>query len=75
MPDLFSPPYFSLVAGFAIFLGAVVSVCTGKTLARFRGLVYRDKDPSNFWWAVAVYFVTGVLLVVRFLSDVGAFSN
>jgi hypothetical protein len=48
MPDLFSdPPYILLILGFVLFFAAVVSTCTGKTLAHFRGLVYRAKDPST----------------------------
>jgi len=76
MPDLFSdPPYILLILGFALFFGAVVSTCTGKTLARFRGLVYRAKDPSEFWWLVAIYFLGAVFLIGTFLCKVHAFSN
>jgi hypothetical protein len=66
MPDLFSnPPYVLLILGFASILAAVVSVCTGKTF--YRGLVYRAKDPSEFWWLVAISFLGGVLFVGMFL--------
>ena len=76
MSDLFSdPPYILLILGFASIFGAVVSTCTGKTLARFRGLVYRAKDPSEFWWVVTIYFLGGVLLIALFLCEVHAFSN
>lgn len=76
MPDLFSdPPYILLILGFALFFGAVVSMCTGRTLARFRGLVYRAKDPSEFWWLVAIYFLGAVLFIVLFFQEVHASSN
>jgi len=68
MPDLFSnPPYILLILGFALFFAAVVSAYTGKTF--FRGLVYRAKDPSEFWWLVAIYFLGGVLFIGIFLLN------
>jgi hypothetical protein len=66
MPDLFSnPPHILLILGFALLFAAVVSVCTGKTF--YRGSVYRAKDPSEFWWLVAIYFLGGVLFIETFL--------
>jgi len=50
--------------------GAVVSTCTGKTLARPRGLVYRAEDPSDF---VTVYFLGGALFIGLLLHKVHAF--
>jgi cytochrome c biogenesis protein CcdA len=76
MPDLFSdPPYILLILGFGLFFGAVVSTCTGKTLARFRGLVYRAKDPSDFWWVVTIYFLGAVLFIGLFLYEAHWFSD
>ena len=66
MPNLFSnPPYILLILGFALIFAAVVSVGTGKTF--YRGLVYRTKDPSEFWWLVAISFLGGALFVGMFL--------
>lgn len=62
-----NPPYILLILGLASLFAAVVSVCTGKTY--FRGLVYRAKDPSEFWWIVTVYFLGGVLFIGIFLSN------
>jgi uncharacterized membrane protein len=74
MPDLFSdPPYILLILGFALFFAAVVSACTGKTF--FRGLVYRAKDPSEFWSLVTIYFLGAILLIGLFLRDLHAVSN
>jgi hypothetical protein len=74
MSDLFSDsPYILLILGFALIFAAVVSACIGKTLARPRGLVYRAKDPSDFWWVVTIYFLGGVFLIGLFLREVHAF--
>jgi hypothetical protein len=76
MPDVFSdPPYILLILGLALFLAAVVSTCTGKTLARFRGLVYRAKEPSDFWWLVTIYFLGAVLFIGLFFYKIHAPSN
>jgi len=64
-----SPPYILLILGFVLLFGAVVSTCTGVTLARPRGLVYRAKDPSDFWWVVTIYFLGGVLFIGIFLCS------
>jgi|HubBroStandDraft_1064217.scaffolds.fasta_scaffold1040883_1 hypothetical protein len=60
--------YSELIIGAILFVGAVVSTLTGKTLARPRGLVYRAKDPSDFWWVVAIYYLGGLFLVYMYLS-------
>lgn len=76
MPDLFSdPPYILLILGFAAFFAAVVSTCTGKTFARFRGFVYRAEDPSEFWWVVTIYFLGAVLFFGLFFCKDRAPSN
>lgn len=76
MPDLFSnPPYILLILGFASFFGAVLSTCTGKTLARFRGWVYRAEDPSEFWGVVTIYFLGAILLIGLFFIEAHAPSN
>jgi hypothetical protein len=54
MPDWYSE-YIYLILGVIALSGAVVSTCTGKTF--YRGLVYRAKDPSEFWWLVTIYFL------------------
>jgi hypothetical protein len=64
MRDWYSQ-YIFLILGFGLFFAAVVSVCTGKTF--YRGLVYRAKEPSEFWWLVAIYFLGGVLFIGTFL--------
>lgn len=70
MPDLNAlvrPPYYALVFGLISLSAAVVYTCRGKAWARFHGWVYRAEEPSDFWWAVAMYFLIGVFLIGYFL--------
>lgn len=60
--------YIDLIFAAFFFGGAVVSTLTGKTLARPRGLVYRAKDPSDFWWVVAIYYFGALFFVYLYLS-------
>lgn len=78
MPDmhtLLTPPYFQLIFGVISFCAAVVWTCTGKAWARFHGWVYRAEEPTDFWWAVAMYYLIGVFLIGYFLYKVHALSN
>jgi hypothetical protein len=78
MPDLFSlqrPPYIQLIIGVISFSAAVVWTCTGKAWARFHGWVYRAEEPTDFWWAVAMYYLIGVFLIGYFLYKVYGLSN
>jgi uncharacterized protein (DUF2236 family) len=59
--------YIYLALGIGALAGAVVSTLTGTTRASVRGWIYRAKDPKNFWWVVAIYYVGGVLLIGKFL--------
>jgi hypothetical protein len=53
----------------AIFFGiAVVSTFAGKTLTRSGRGLYRAKDPSDFWWSVAFYYILALFLVYMPLS-------
>jgi H+/Cl- antiporter ClcA len=70
MHKFLRPPYIYLILGIISFSGAVVSTCTGKTWARFRGSVYRTKEPNAFWRVVAVYFLGAVLFIGLFLYEV-----
>ena len=46
--------------GLIFLFGAVVSTVTGKTLARFRGVIDRNKEPREFWWTVTIYYLTAL---------------
>jgi hypothetical protein len=62
--------YIDLIFAAIFFGGAVVSTLTGKTLTRSGRGLYRVKDPSDFWWAVASYYLLAFFLVYLYLSGV-----
>lgn len=68
-------PYYYLVLGVISFSWAVVSMCTGKTYGRYGGWASRAKEPSQFWWTVAIGYVGGVLFIGYFLYKVYVLSN
>jgi hypothetical protein len=73
MPDwdsLLNSKFIYLVLGLIFLSAAVTSACTGKTIARYRGWVYRDKNPSDFWWVVAIYWLAGMLGIGIYLGSV-----
>jgi hypothetical protein len=67
---LLRPPYIFLVVAVISFSAAVVSTYTGKTCGRFSGCVYRAEKPVQFWLAVAMYHLGGVLFIGLFLYKV-----
>jgi len=77
MPDsssLFAPPYLFLMPAVASVSAAAVFTCTGKAWNRFRGWIYRTKEPRRFWWEVSLYYFVGFGFVVCFLLRLlGAF--
>jgi hypothetical protein len=60
-------PYYFLILGGILFFAAVVSTCTRKTWTRFQGCIDRAKEPSDFWWVVAIYYLGSVLFIGIFL--------
>jgi hypothetical protein len=71
MPDWY-PKYICLILGVILISGAVISTCTGKTYARYAGWAYRTKEPTQFWLAVAIYYLGGALFIGIFLYKVHA---
>jgi hypothetical protein len=69
------PPYIFLILGAISFFVGVISTYTGETWARFGHIVYRAKEPSEFWWIVAIYYVGGVCFIGYFLYRVIGLSN
>jgi len=70
MPDLNSllrPPNVFLILGVLSISAAAVFTCTGKVWVRFKGWIYRGKEPGWFWWNVALYYLVGVCFVGCFL--------
>jgi hypothetical protein len=71
-----SSPYYFLIVGLISFSAAVVSTCTGKTYGKYgRGLASRAKEPTDFWWTVAIYYIGGVCFNGYFLYKVYVLSN
>jgi hypothetical protein len=68
--SLLNPKLIYFILGVIFLLAAMVSACAGKTIARYKGWVYRDKEPSDFWWGVAIYFLAGLLGVGIYLHSV-----
>jgi hypothetical protein len=60
-------PYGLLIFGVFSLVLAVVGTCTGETLARFEGVIYRADDPKEFWWLIAIYYLGAVGLIGYFL--------
>ena len=63
-------PYYFLVFGAIFFLAAVASTCTGKTCGRYGIGTSRAKEPTQFWWGVAIYYIAGVCFIGYFLYRV-----
>jgi len=62
-----SPPYGFLIFGGFLLLLAVGGTCTGEAWARFGQVVYRDKEPKDFWTLIAIYYFCGVCFIAYFL--------
>lgn len=58
-----SSPIYYLLIGTVCFFVALASAFSGKSWGRFRGVVYRDKEPRKFWELVIVYFLIGLCFV------------
>ena len=70
LPSDIRPPYVLLIFGaFSLFL-AVAGTCTGEAWARFGQVVYRAKEPKQFWRLVAMYYLGGVCFIGYFLYKV-----
>jgi hypothetical protein len=70
-----SSRHYYLAVGLILILVAVVSTLTGKTYARYVGWASRVKEPTDFWWGVAIYFVGGLCFIGYFLYKVYGHSN
>jgi hypothetical protein len=68
-------PYYFLIVGLISFSAAVASTCAGKTYGRYGGWASRAKEPTDFWWTVAIYYFGGVCFIGYFLYKVYGLSN
>jgi hypothetical protein len=66
-------PYF--MVGVIFLTAALVSTCTGKTIARYSGWVYRAKKPSEFWGVITIYYLAATVCFGIYLYEVYKFSN
>jgi hypothetical protein len=53
--------------GFLFLVVAGISICAGKALTHGQGLVSRTKEPTTFWFIVAIWFLAGVVFMGGFL--------
>lgn len=69
------PPYGLLIFGlFSLFL-AVAGACTGQAWARFGRVVYRAKEPKQFWGLIAMYCLGALCFIGYFLCKLYEFPN
>lgn len=70
MPYFLRPPYIFLILGSAFVCMGVISTFTGEAWSTFGRVVYRAKEPNQFWWAVVVDCLGGAVLIGYFLYKV-----
>jgi hypothetical protein len=68
MPSSHSGPAYGLLAfGVISFLLAAMATCTGEAWGRFGRVVYRAKEPTQFWGLVVLQYVVAVCFIGYFL--------
>lgn len=65
--NFLSPQYMCLILGVISFVAGVVSTCTGVSWARYGRVIYRAKEPNEFWFDVAMTYLAGVFFIGCFL--------
>jgi hypothetical protein len=73
MPDvdsLLNPKFIYFLLGVILFIVVVISMCTGTTIGRYRGWIYRAKEPNDFWGVVAIYFLGGLICFGIYLRSI-----
>ncbi len=53
--------HVSLIMGIVLMGGVLLSILTGYSLTRYRGIVSRAEDPKMFWETVVTYGVLGLV--------------
>jgi len=56
-----------LLVGIVLLGMTAVFTLSGETLERYRGIVYRTKEPKRFWWDVLAYFLLGLFFIGLYL--------
>jgi hypothetical protein len=68
---LTSRRYVSLFIGLGSLFAAGISSLSGVTIERFRGFVYRDREPKRFWGDVVTLIIIGLFsLASRLLPSI-----
>jgi len=67
-------PYYYLFFGLLFLAIGLASVYSGQSPTR-QGWVYRDKNPTDFWWVIGIYSVGGVCFIGYCLYKVYELSN
>jgi len=67
---LLREPYFYLILGIISLIVGVVSTCTGVVWARFGRVIYRAKQPKEFWEDVVACYLIGLCFIGYFLYQV-----
>jgi hypothetical protein len=67
--------YIALFFGILLFVLAGVAVCIGEVWGRFSEVAYRNKDPKQFWSAVATYCLAGIGFIAFYLYKSHALSK
>jgi hypothetical protein len=71
MPDWYSHHVY-LMLGIICWSGGMVSTCIGKTWAPHAGrTIYHAKEPSTFWWVVAVDYIFALVFVGVYMHQMG----
>jgi hypothetical protein len=56
-----------LILGMVLEAGALISTLTGTTLARYKGIVSRARDPKKFQDIVVFYYLFGFFLLILYV--------
>jgi hypothetical protein len=54
---------FDIKLGVFLLLAASISLLTGKTLVKYRGIVSESADPKTFWQSVIILLVFGIVFI------------
>jgi ABC-type cobalamin transport system permease subunit len=66
-------PYFMI--GVIFLAAAVVSTCAGKTFSGYGGWASRVKEPTQFWWSLAILYLSAIFFIGAYLYGVYKFPN
>jgi H+/Cl- antiporter ClcA len=60
-----------LLIGIVVLLLAVVFTLTGESVQGWGlPIVSRAEEPKRFWWAVALFYLTGIFFIALYLFKI-----